>query len=264
MAFIEIEKSVRKNEWFMLDLHSHNHYEIYFLTHGNRSFFLSDALYKLTAPSFVVIPPHVMHKTEGGAFERFTISVAANELDPFQKKVFDTKALKIVTPNDTENKQLLALLEEANKLKSSDKYFEEEMQALFGYIVYLLNKIKGNHQQPNTTAANAMPPIVLKIIDYLNSHYDEQLTLQSLADLFFLSPTALSYTFKKYTNCSVIDFLLNVRLTKAKELLSNSKKSVREISECCGFSSSNYFGLIFKKKEKLSPAAYRKWQREKV
>ena len=71
------------------------------------------------------------------------------------------------------------------------------------------------------------------------------------------------YNFKKYTNCSLIDFLLNIRLTKAKELLVNAKKSVEEIAELCGFSSANYFGLIFKKKEGVSPINYRKIQREK-
>ena len=61
-----------------------------------------------------------------------------------------------------------------------------------------------------------------------------------------------------------MDFLLNVRLTKAKDLLTNSDKSVGEISDECGFSSANYFGLIFKKKEGLSPLQYRKNQQSKV
>jgi quercetin dioxygenase-like cupin family protein len=69
MSFIELEKSVRTEEWSMNDLHSHSHYEIYYLTKGSRTFFLSNSLYRLTAPILIIIPPHVMHKTEGGAFE---------------------------------------------------------------------------------------------------------------------------------------------------------------------------------------------------
>ena len=49
-----------------------------------------------------------------------------------------------------------------------------------------------------------------------------------------------------------------------KELLIKTKKSVNEISELCGFSSANYFGLIFKQKEKLSPLSYRKYQNTKL
>jgi iron complex transport system substrate-binding protein len=95
-------------------------------------------------------------------------------------------------------------------------------------------------------------------------HYAEKQTLESLAENFFVSKATLIYNFKKYASCSPIDFLLNVRLTKAKELLLNTKKSVNEISEICGFSSANYFGLIFKQKENLSPANYRKYQNSKV
>ena len=85
-----------------------------------------------------------------------------------------------------------------------------------------------------------------------------------LADRFFVSKATLIYNFNKYASCSPMDFLLNVRLTKAKDMLINSGKSVGEISDECGFSSANYFGLIFKKKEGLSPLQYRKNQRSKV
>ena len=95
MPFIEIEKSVRENEWSMQELHSHSHYEIYFLSKGTRSFFLSNALYQVTAPVVMVIPPHVMHKTEGEAFERYNFNVDAAYLDPYQKEVLETQALRI-------------------------------------------------------------------------------------------------------------------------------------------------------------------------
>ena len=89
MSFIEFEKSIRQNDWSMHDLHTHPHYEIYFLTKGSREFFLADALYKVTAPVLVVIPPYVMHKTEGGPFERYNVNVSADFLDPFQKETLD-------------------------------------------------------------------------------------------------------------------------------------------------------------------------------
>ena len=110
---------------------------------------------------------------------------------------------------------------------------------------------------------NFLPPILLKVIDHFNGHYAETQTLDTLAAQFFVSKATLVYNFKKYTSCSPIDFLLNVRLTKAKELLVNTRKSVGEIAELCGFSSSNYFGLIFKQKEHLSPLQYRKNERSK-
>ena len=95
MPFIEVELSKKTEEWSMHDLHSHSHYEIYLLSEGQRSFFLSNRLYILNAPTLIVIPPNAMHKTEGGPFERYNINVSAAYLDPFQKDVLNRKSLQI-------------------------------------------------------------------------------------------------------------------------------------------------------------------------
>lgn len=264
MAFIEFEKSVRENDWSMQDLHTHPHYEIYFLTKGSRAFFLTDALYKVTAPALVVIPPHVMHKTEGGAFERYNVNVSADFLDPFQKETLDKCALQFLQPSNAESALFCNLFDEGVEIKPHEKYAEYRFRALLGFSVLTLHRIQGATLHPTATAKNQMPPLMLKVIDHFNTHYAEKQSLDDLAEQFFVSKATLIYNFKKYASCSPMDFLLNVRLTKAKDLLINSDKTIGEISERCGFSSANYFGLIFKQKEKLSPLQYRKNQRSKM
>ena len=263
MAFIEFEKSVRTEEWSMQDLHSHEHYEIYFLSKGERSFFFSNALYKVSAPMLIILPPYVMHKTEGDAFERYNVNVSPDYLDGYQTDVLQEKALLLIKPNPSQTLELTALFDKAIAVDKWDKHAEHILRALFSYAVYLLQNFEKNNSSPNATAQKKLPALVLKAMDYLHEHLDEKVTLQALADTLFVSKATLLYNFKKYTNCSPIDFLLNVRLTKAKELLSNSKKSVGKIAEECGFTSANYFGLIFKQKEGISPMHYRKNQREK-
>ena len=263
MPFIEFEKSIKNSDWSMQELHSHSHYEIYFLSEGSRSFFLSNALYHVAAPTIIVIPPHTMHKTEGGPFMRFNVNVAEAYLDEFQKDVFKKKSLLFFTPSKNETQTFTKLLEEGCNIDRHKKHADNMIRALFSYLIFEFGKLKNSRQKPNATASSDLPPLILKAMDYMDLHYAEKLTLEGLANTFFISKAALLYNFKKYTNCSPIDFLLNVRLTKAKELLVNSKKSVNAISEQCGFSSANYFGLIFKKKENLSPSAYRKVQRQK-
>jgi AraC-like DNA-binding protein len=262
MPFIEIEKSVKENAWSMHALHSHPHYEIYFLCKGSRSFFLSNAFYKVEAPVVIVIPPHVMHKTEGGSFQRFNIDVSPDYLTSFQKDVLDRKSLQVLKPDAQTAAKMEELLSELCSIDRRQRYGDEVFRTLFSYAVFLLHSQKQKKLVPTATAKQ-VPSWVLKAIDYLNHNYPEKLTLEDLSEEFFVAKPTLLYNFKKYTNCSPIDFLVNVRLTKAKELLLNSKKSIGEIAELCGFSSSNYFGLIFKQKEGLSPANYRKYQQTK-
>lgn len=263
MPFIEFEKSVREQSWSMHDLHSHTHYEIYFLSKGERSFFLANALYKVSAPVLIVIPPHVMHKTEGAGFERYNVNVSPDYLDPYQTETLNARALRFIKPTPTQAAELTALFNNAMQTNKAHKHAPHVFRALFSYAVYLLQNFGDGGLSPTAATEEDIPALVLKVMDFLHGHYGEKLNLQGLADEFFVSKATLIYNFKKYTNCSLIDFLLNIRLTKAKELLVNAKKSVEEIAELCGFSSANYFGLIFKKKEGVSPINYRKIQREK-
>ena len=260
MPFIEIDKSVHPEDWSMHNFHSHTHYEIYFLVKGSRSFFLSNALYKMSGPAVVVIPPRVVHKTEGSSFERYNINVSDMYLDDFQKNVLQKKALQILKLNADEAKRLLDLVQEAYELDKTDKRGEYALRALFSYGVYLLDKSSPNRQSPKAISKTAIPPLILKVLEFLNENCHENITLELLAERFFVSKTTLLYNFKRYVNRSPIDFLLQVRLTKAKNLLLSTTQTINEISMACGFSSANYFGLIFKKKEGISPLTYRKNQ----
>ena len=68
--------------------------------------------------------------------------------------------------------------------------------------------------------------LVLKVLDYLYSHYQESQSLDSLAAQFFVSKATILYNFKRYLHTSPMDFLLNLRLEKAKEALETTNKSV--------------------------------------
>ena len=258
MKFIEITKFVKNESWSMIDLHSHSFYEIYFLVDGNRTFFFSSELYKLSAPAIVIIPPHIMHKTEGGPFERYNINVSDSYLDDFQRHTLKKNSLKIIPLNADNQKTILNLFTKICSIEKSKEFREYITKSIFSYLVLLLSELESHTHSPVACAKKDVPPVVLKIIDYLNTHYADKITLHQIANEFFISKGTLIYNFNKYICCSPIEYLLNVRLTKAKELLHNTNKSVNDISDQCGFSSPNYFGLIFKQREKVSPMNYRK------
>lgn len=261
MSVITIEKLSHKGSWDMKDLHAHSHYEIYYLYRGSRMFLLSNGLYLLNSPMLVIIPPYTMHKTEGGPFARYNIDVYPEYLNDFQRSVLDSMALRTVSPSAEHADQLLTLFRELAAVDRSQRWGEEEVRSLFAYFVYLLRKMDADEEMLLSVQDNKMSPLTLHAIDYLNEHFAERITLEDLSREFFASKTTLIYNFKKYTNCSPMDFLLSVRLTKAKEQLVNTSKSIEAVALSCGFSSANYFGLIFKKKEGISPSAFRKQQK---
>ena len=205
MAFIETEKSVHTNAWSMQNLHSHPHYEIYFLKSGERSFFLSNALFKLNAPIILIIPPHALHKTEGGAFERYNIDVSPNYLDDYQKEILQKKSLRILRPTSLEMQRFVEHLEISIQEKNN-KHREDITRTLFSYLVFLLDKLPQDNLPPKAATKDSTPPIILKIIDFLNEHYKEKLTLESIAEHFFLSKTATLLIFEPKASPALIEY----------------------------------------------------------
>ncbi|MGN1140899.1 MAG: response regulator [Oliverpabstia sp.] len=95
--------------------------------------------------------------------------------------------------------------------------------------------------------------IILEAKKYIRSHYASALSLNFMADYLGLSPNYFSKIFKKYTGTGFVDYLTDLRLKKAEELLKSGKYKIYEISSLVGYENSTYFSRIFKKKYGYSP-----------
>ncbi len=242
----------------MRKLHSHPHYEIYFLYSGSRSFFIENALYSITAPAILVVPPFAMHKTEGGAFRRVNIYVTESMLNDFQKEVLTSLSLSFVPLTDPQAAALLSILNLSLDHSLTEEHQHDVDKAKFDYFILSLYHFAENRLPQSVESDGQASPLVTKAINYMNANYAEPLALDDLAERIYATKQTLNYHFKKDLGCTPMNYLLRLRLTKVKELLATSNKSIEEIAEVCGFSSGNYLTLIFKQKEGISPSSYRK------
>ena len=99
---------------------------------------------------------------------------------------------------------------------------------------------------------------VLEVKEYLDQHYAEKITLDELAEQFFINKYYLTRVFKEQVGQSINAYLLNVRITKAKQLLRFTEKTVEEIGLECGLGPLYYFSRVFKDVEGVSPSVYRR------
>lgn len=105
---------------------------------------------------------------------------------------------------------------------------------------------------------NAHSYHVGKCIKYIHNHYEENINLRELADKYDINNAYLSRIFKKETGKSLTDYINDVRIEEAKNMIQNSSKKMYEIAELCGFSSTQRFFMVFKKLVGVSPGDYRK------
>ena len=99
---------------------------------------------------------------------------------------------------------------------------------------------------------------VMPALNYIDEHYDEQITLEELSSVLNLNPSYFCRLFKKATNSTFVEYLNFVRICKSEKKLSSSKESIAEISLNLGFSSVSYFNKVFKNIKGCTPTEYKK------
>ena len=129
---------------------------------------------------------------------------------------------------------------------------------VFGYARYVRQfRIIVEHK-----SKHGNKKIIEQIKEYIEIHLHEDITLANIAAKFYLNPSYLSQLFKSETGENYVDFLMKIRVEKAKKLLKDKNLRIQEISELVGYTDSKYFGQLFKKQVGMLPSEYKMWVNE--
>lgn len=105
---------------------------------------------------------------------------------------------------------------------------------------------------------SALSDKLKNVLHHLDEHYTEDISLDMLAEQFYISKYYLSREFKKEYGTTIIQYVLTKKITNAKELLRYSNSSIEEIARLCGIDDASYFNKVFKKMEGCTASEYRK------
>jgi len=103
-----------------------------------------------------------------------------------------------------------------------------------------------------------LPSVVNDIRNYLTAHYTEKITLEHLAAQFSLDPHYLQKLFKKYLGQSPMEYIIYLRIVRAKNLLRTSTMTISQIAYSAGVDNISHFTRQFKHHEGMTPSQYRK------
>ncbi|MDN8587991.1 AraC family transcriptional regulator [Paenibacillus sp. 11B] len=106
--------------------------------------------------------------------------------------------------------------------------------------------------------------MVEEIIQYIHEHFNESISLESLAEQWNYSIQYLSKQFKLRTGRSPIEYVIQARMAKAKELMIRTDATAQEIASSVGYSDVFYFTRLFKKQVGMTPGQYKKKMKEDV
>ena len=182
-------------------------------------------------------------------FIHFFGSVCHELLDGYTERVF------YIGKNSKLERLFDTMIDEFQlKLLSWESACQGQLLNIISLISREINLIRNNS---NVTSNSK----IMDICNVMYSNYSKEVTIPEYALMCNLSESRFSHLFKKNTGVSPIQYILNIRIEKAKELLENTDLSVAEISDMTGMQSQHYFSRIFKKYTNMSPTEYRRIQK---
>lgn len=267
-SLFSIAKKKRESSvYHMPSYHYHSSYEIYYLLDGQRYYFIKDRRYKVQKGSLILLDSNEIHRTLNWDDPRHTkimIQFDGSFLKQFFKgehihnMMMCFKGIKVLTldlKQQYEVESLLLQLISENEIKHQD-------QSLYisSMLSQLLLTVKRYQENPTCDYKSdySLHSKIEDILTYINANYSQDLTLQCISQHFFISPNYLCKIFKDTTGFTYINYLNQVRIQSAQELLRNSDLNINSISCRVGFKSTTHFGRVFKNIVHLSPLQYRK------
>jgi len=133
-----------------------------------------------------------------------------------------------------------------------------EESALWQHLAALLSLVMENSWRPSAQKHPAGGRSLADVKHYLDENFHKKITLDDLAERFYINKFYLARLFREQYGSSVINYLLYLRISRAKELLRFTEMTVEEIGARCGMPDANYFSRAFRKIEGMSPSEFRK------
>lgn len=262
-------------------LHTHDYMQIWYIARGRCDHWVEGIKHSLVAGEAFVIPPEVPHRTviqDGGEIIgcEFNLDVVlGDKKDQLQRSISDSlldlsfmmlffpeasirpKYAFSVESQITVERVMSEILAEYEQMR---KYGFEIIQVEILHLLLLFAREYKREEKAceSEDVFHLHKEAVKATIDYIDQHYYEKLSLDDVCKRSMLSKTYFCYLFKKMTNKTFLEYLVGVRINRAKRLLAEPEEMVTEVAYKVGFNDAAHFSRTFRKVVGMSPTTFRK------
>lgn len=252
-----ISTSRYEGDWQSLP-HTHHFTELFYVIRGKGSFLVENETITVAENDLVVVNPHVEHtemSLDAQPLEYVVFGVEGLSYDFMKEQSLSNYGLLHYTEDQkrTLNFSQLILREISEKRPGYEFICHAVLEML---LIYIARSYRMDAQ--TQTSEPHMSKECAAAKRYLDNHYAQNITLDSLADATHINKYYLAHTFTGYLGMSPINYLTQKRLSVAMELLTSTNHSIAEIASSTGFVSQSYFSQAFKKSVGMAPLQYRK------
>ena len=250
--------------------HDHDFAEVTFILSGKGKYYVEGTTYDVSAGDIIMCNPSVKHH-----------NIVVNEKEPTVEAFvgFTNFQFKNMPPNSIVFRDGSYIMHSSTELKQEmskiiwDMVEEQEAchvgkyfmlkSYLMRMLLLIYREIAGEESKDNQAGCNFESYnknyVVKKIVTYLNENYASKISLDQIARNMYLSPVYISKIFKEETGESPINYLIKIRLEKARDILvSGEAGSIKHIANSVGYDDVYHFSKLFKKYYGISPLYYKK------
>lgn len=244
-----------------LAYHAHEHFQVCYLLRGACMHYVGEQAYLMTKGDMLAIPPFIPHRFESYQEER--VSMVQIDFMPIVLEQDEMLQDTTLFPKIAASPHSQVLVEQ---LITSMKQEHERQEPGYRQLIKadLIRLLVTIFRESSRTGHERSEPgqagreKFYEAVRYIDNNYIEQLQLEEVAHLAAMSPTYFSYMFKVLMGQPFVQYVNELRIRKAAQLLQLTNKSVMEVCFDCGFNNVSHFTRTFKKATGLSPLRYRR------
>ncbi|MCM1105618.1 MAG: AraC family transcriptional regulator [Blautia sp.] len=249
-----------------IGFHYHSFHKILIVLSGGVSYCVECRTYRLRPGDIVFVPAGEVHRpiVPDGPYERIIIYISTDYLENYHEKDADLswclrtaheKQSHVLRVPAFSKSRLGQITREFERSADSNEYAGELYHhLLFLEFMVILNRLAiGGEVEYLTTSSNSK---ILEVVNFLNEHLTEDITIDRLADTFYLNRYHLMHTFKDETGYTIGGYLTAKRLLYAQELIDNGEP-ITSACYACGFHNYSTFLRAYRKHYGHSPREQR-------
>ncbi len=239
----------------MVQSHYHDFYELYYLEAGQRYHIMKDETYLMDSGQFMLFPPYIMHRSYGMQdipFKRIVLYFRADEVVSETLREALEGCGGLYTVEGKAKSFIHSILDTLTRESRSNSFSYEYYHSLLNILLVTILR------DATPQATPVKQTLVEKVIEHIHTNYDKKITLDSLAQTFYVSPYYLCHEFKAHTKRTIVQYINVTRIMNAQRKIMESNKSFTDICNEVGFSNLTHFNRVFKSVTSMSPSSYRK------
>lgn len=257
--------------------HLHEALELIYIKSGEFTAFIGDGRYEVTAGDLLFFRPSEIHRIYAGDTSQnsyyvikihpslvFDVADKKNGASYMLRFAIGTKNAKRVWKNTelAATRVEKTVVEMERECRERRPYFDIAVREKAASLVLFLLRSEQGEDTGGYNAADREERFavetVYKALTYINSHSGEDISAADVSRAVAMSYSHFSRSFGRIVGQNFKEYLSGVRLKRAEEMLLTTEKSVAEIAKECGYKSTSYFIMSFKKAKGTTPHAYKK------